>query len=304
MYKFWHDKPFTKLKSLICRGVTNSIPKSSLSKFVPLSPFQLFLVAHALSHPVLPLDRLGSQEDITALGIKTAFLIGCQGFRFGELFPSSCLAINRRYSAYEEKGILKVNDLVIYFPHEPPVFLFKQNLALQLHSLHRARREGVYSAVRAKRTKPGRARFGIVAHHHLFNSDILCPFCSLLKILIIQIRLTAKPLQATSYLITFPYKSTIRPITVKMVVSALDHFASINAWAKIRIHDAKRGSICCLALDADYRNSIFLPQLGDHAVNYDLKYRMVPLEALDEALWKSRVKHIISSARNTWDHQT
>ena len=109
------DSSFTiELIRLLAQGAAKLKAKKPITSNSPLSPTQLLFLIWSITPPVRqdPLEFL--QEDSTSAGVIATLLVGSLGFRFGEITPHDCLAINRSYTSFELTGIPRIEDIILY----------------------------------------------------------------------------------------------------------------------------------------------------------------------------------------------
>ena len=217
------DSCFTiELNRLLAQGAVKLKRKKPITDCAPISPTQLLMLVWTLSPPERENPRDWIQEDITTAGILAALLLGSLGFRFGEILPKSCLAINRNYTTLELNRIPRIHDLIIYTEKGPKMFHDFGSLEEQ----RRAAGEFLalpnsVGAFRCKWTKMGWPRFVALTHFHLFNSSVLCVLCRILQLILFRLTVHPKKLESNDFLLCFPYKRQWRPVTFDLVVKIL-----------------------------------------------------------------------------------
>jgi hypothetical protein len=280
---------------LITQGANKLKLKQPISKHCPLSPTQLFLLIWSLTPPGRQTLDTHIQTDSTSTGIIAALLVGSLGFRFGEILPASCLAINRSYTAHELLGIPRVNDLLLYIPQGTTMLGSLHTVTAQRQALRAcAKLEAASAAFRCKRTKMGWPRYVALTHFHLFGSTILCVLCRCVQTLLIRLSIHPIPLRSKDFLFAFPYKAEWRPVTFKMVATMLSRVSQKHGWSGICPHDFKRGALAYISVDVDARDTSVLLSIGDHRPSYIKKYQILPTVLTSRILHQARKRAILA----------
>ena len=291
------ESDFTvELVRLITQGANKLKFKQPINKHCPLSPTQLFLLIWSLTPPGRKVLDNHLQTDTTSSGIIAALLVGSLGFRFGEILPHNCLAINREYTAHELFGIPRIDDLLLYIPQGTTMLGSLQSVAEQKKALRAcAKLTSASAAFRCKRTKMGWPRYVALTHFHLFGSTILCVLCRCIQALLIRLSIQSVPFRSKDFFFSFPYKTQWRPVTFKMVATILSRVSQQHGWSGVVCpHDFKRGALAYISVDVDARDTSVLLSIGDHRPSYIKKYQILPTVLTSRILHQAREKAIVA----------
>ena len=147
---------------------------------VPLSTAQLFCIVLALIPPNY--QRLGAVGDhrrdnfLFIACVLTVIFFLADGLRGGELLTEK----QKNHSKKALRKIPRVSNLVIYFKSSSVGIRLSDysSKRKQLVLLRRIYKElDCYGIFHVFYTKPGRHRRIAIQHHHVLNSQLLCPLC-------------------------------------------------------------------------------------------------------------------------------